>query len=267
MFRSSVLAILLAGVTLAQTPAPTVVRWQRDAAPQSDWRVSNGNTTLLLHHDGLSLSLWLDWDLDEKISYANLSVSNNTDHRIEFAPSQITLAVTEPDDKRFIYLEPDKLAASVRKKGRLLGALAVGAAGMATQESRTRGTVTMDDGSTATIEATTTTPDRAAQSRTAANVERGRQSRAATAANIIRRGLLGNTLMPGEYVVGAVYFAWPKDFYKDANKKWLEVDLRVPLGNYIFEFPYYVGSRRKWKLSVLTGVPPLPEDEESIRKK
>ena len=234
-FRFFVLSVLLASAAVAQTPAPTVVRWQLGAS-NSDWQVWKGKTTLMLEQGGFKVSLWLDWDVDEKISYGNLSVANDTDHRVEFVPSQVTLELVEPKHELFPYIPPDKMERWLRKGG------------VGTQVSRTRGTV-WTDGGVASITATTRTHDADEEYRATSRI------------------LRENTLMPGKYIIGEVDFNWPKDFYKDANKKWLEVDLRVPLGNYIFEFPYYVGSRRKWKLSVLTGVPPLPEDEESIRKK
>ncbi len=231
VFRSSVPAVLLACVALAQTPAPTVVRWQRDGK-DADAFLVQGEFVEALERGELIVSASLR-DTGQKMQ-ANVAVVNKTGHRIDVVPSAMTLEVTKPEQKSLAYQDPEKLAASIRHKGRWTDALVGGLAGAGgtTQTSETSGTVTMDDGSTGTVNATTTTRthDQAAVDRAAAQVERKRRVRDAEASKLAATALLSNTLLPGGRIIGAVYF--------ERTKHHDEAVLRVPVGDYVFEFPF-----------------------------
>jgi len=107
VFLPSVLVLWLAGVSLAQTPAPTVVHWQ-SGAPNSDLIVRNGLQIVILEQEGLSVRATLT--ASEGRQVALIGVINNTDHRVEVIPSYITLNLTQPEGKPFPYMDPDKLA-------------------------------------------------------------------------------------------------------------------------------------------------------------
>ena len=235
VFRSSVLAILLASVALAQTAVPTVVRWQSGTS-NSDWKMSNGSLTLTLRQDGLTLMVALTKFGPYQV--ALVTVFNETHQRIEVVPSRITLEQVEPEHAPYTYQDPDKLAKSVRHISRW-AYVGAAMAGMGTQESQA--TITNSDGSTST--ATITTRDSAAQDRAIENINRGRDLRAARASIIQTDALRENTVLPGEDVSGSVFFAVPKHYGKYYRYKGkLETVLRVPVSDYVFEFPFVFAS-------------------------
>lgn len=241
VLRSALLIILFwTSLASARAAAPTVVRWQK-GTPGSDMEVRNGVITLLLAHDGFEVMLNLsglqhfvkhgDW-----LAIASLLVSNQTAQRIEIRPSEMTLELIMPEHQLFSYQDPDSVAKRVGHTSRWAYVFA-GMAGMGTQESHTTGTVTANDGSTATVDTTTTTRDSAAEDRAIHTIREGKRQRASTAAQFERDSLRDNTVFPGEHVSGFVYFAPPKH-YKGRKAQEGEVDLRVPVSDLVFEFPF-----------------------------
>jgi len=238
VFLSCVLAIVPA-TALAQTPPPTVVRWQSDAR-NSDWVVRNGLEIVMLGQDGLTVKVALTGREPRQV--ALVTVTNQTGQRIELLPSRMTLDLVEPKHKTFRYLDPDALAAKVRQVSPwiyIFGAMAM----MGTQTSWTSGTVGGQR-----VNLSTTTHDQAAEDRVRNDIEMEEERKAAEASNIQREGLRENTLLPGESVAGAVYFAAPKGYEGDYEKRKLETVLRIPVGDYVFEFPFW------WELP-----PPRPK--------
>ena len=228
VFLSCVLAIVPA-TALAQTPPPTVVRWQSDAR-NSDWVVRNGLEIVMLGQDGLTVKVALTGRDPRQV--ALVTVTNQTGQRIELLPSRMTLDLVEPKHKTFRYLDPDALAAKVRQVSPwiyIFGAMAM----MGTQTSWTSGTVGGQR-----VNLSTTTHDQAAEDRVRNDIEMEEERKAAEASNIQREGLRENTLLPGESVAGAVYFAAPKHYDKDYRTGKLRAVLRVPVGDYVFEFPF-----------------------------
>ena len=230
VFRSSVLAILMAGMALAQTPAPTIVRWQL-GAPNSDRLVRNGLEIVMVAQDGLTVKAALTVRHPRQV--ALVSVTNQTGQRIELLPSRMTLDLVEPEPKPFPCEDPDTLAAKVRLVSPWMYVFAA-MASMGTQQSHTTGMV-----GGVPVNMTTTMHDQAAEDRALAAINRAEERKADMASNIQREGLRENTLLPGESVAGAVFFAAPKHFAKDYQKGTLETVLRVPVGDYVFEFPFW----------------------------
>jgi len=227
-FLSCVLAIVPA-TALAQTPPPTVVRWQSDAR-SSDWVVRNGTEIVSLNQDRLSVRVALT--AREPLQVALVGVTNKTDQAIELLPSRMTLDLVEPELKPFPYTDPDTLAEKVRQVSPwvyIFGAMAM----MATRTTWTSGTVGGQ-----MVNLSTRTHDQAAEDRVSNDIEMEEERKAAEASNIQREGLRENTLLPGESVAGAVYFTAPKHYDKDYRTGKLRTVLRVPVGDYVFEFPF-----------------------------
>jgi hypothetical protein len=253
VFLSSVLAIVLAGIALAQTPAPISVRWQSDAR-NSDWVVRNGLEIVMLGQDGLTVKVALTGRDPRQV--ALVSVTNQTGQRIELLPSRMTLDLVEPKHKTFRYLDPDALAAKVRQVSPwvyIFGAMAM----MGTQTSWTSGTVGGQR-----VNLRTTTHDQAAEDRALNNIEMEQERKAAEASNIQSEGLRENTLLPGESVAGAVFFAAPKGYEGDYEQRKLETVLTIPVGDYVFEFPFWWGlpprrPKRFWRTPEVVDFPTL----------
>lgn len=247
-FGPSMLGMLLAGMVFAQTPAPKVVGWE-PGAPNADFVVRNGRSYVTLRRDGLSVLVSLGtYDLWTII---HVSLTNASGRRVEVVPSRITFDLFEfrngaqPERIPLVYQDPDRLAASVRHVSRW-AYVGAAMAGMSTQQSTTRGTVTGDDGSTATIDATTTTRDQAAEDRAIDTIERNREGRAGVASDIQDHALRENTLVPypdpNWTCAGDVYFTFPKHFnfkrFRKLKGDEMEDDITVPVGDYIFVFPF-----------------------------
>lgn len=251
VFLSSVLAIMLPGMALAQTPPPTIVRWQSDAR-NSDWVVRNGLEIVMLGQDGLTVKVALTGREPRQV--ALVTVTNQTDQRIELLPSRMTLDLVEPRQKTFRYLDPDALAAKVRQVSPwiyIFGAMAM----MGTQTSWTSGTVGGQR-----VNLSTTTHDQASEDRVLNGIEMEQERKAAEASNIQREGLRENTLLPGESVAGAVFFAAPKGYEGDYETRKLETVLRIPVSAYVFEFPFWWGlppprPKRIWRTPEVVDFP------------
>ena len=251
VFLSSVLAIMLPDMALAQTPPPTIVRWQSDAR-NSDWVVRNGLEIVMLGQDGLTVKVALTGREPRQV--ALVTVTNQTDQRIELLPSRMTLDLVEPRQKTFRYLDPDALATKVRQVSPwiyIFGAMAM----MGTQTSWTSGTVGGQR-----VNLSTTTHDQASEDRVLNGIEMEQERKAAEASNIQREGLRENTLLPGESVAGAVFFAAPKGYEGDYETRKLEAVLRIPVGAYVFEFPFWWGlppprPKRIWRTPEVVDFP------------
>ena len=230
VLRSSVLATLAAGIALGQTPGPTVVRWQFGAA-NSDWLVRNGVEIVMVGQDGLTVKVALTVHHPRQV--ALVDVTNETGQRVEVVPSRMTFDLVAPEPRTLAYLDPDTLGASVRK----ISAWAyvfVAMAGMRTQRSHTTGMVGGEP-----VNLTTTTHDQAGEDRAIEAVQLAQARKAALASEIERGALRENTVLPGEHVGGAVFFATPSHYQKDYGTGKLEAVLRVPVGDYVFEFPFW----------------------------
>ena len=263
VFQPFVLAILVAGVALAQTPAPTVVRWQ-PGAPNSDRLMRNGVEILVLYQDRLIVVA--SFGQSDRWEVAMVSVANETGQRVEVVPSQMTLELVKPElvkpeQRWLVYQDPETVGRAVRHVSAWAYVFAA-MAGMATQQSQTKGTV-----GGMPVNITTTTRDQAAQDRALNNIDRAKEIKAVSAAAAENSSLRENTVLPGEQVSGSVFFAFPKGFKgfknqnpnsyanevaqaylgvrgsKDTNEG-AEADLKVPVGGYVFEFPFGRAAKR-----------------------
>jgi hypothetical protein len=215
---SSVLAMLPVLAALAQTPASNIVRWQ-SGAPDSDLVVRNGLEIVLLDHEGLSVRATLRV-IDDK-PQVFLAVVNRSSSRIELVPSLVKFKLVAPEEKAFPYLDPDQVAAKIRNEatayamvGFMLGAHAsytVGQAGGTGFNS-----TTTDSGWVAVAE--------------------GKRQKAES---IQDHGLRENTVLPGESVGGVIFFRNPKHYDHDYSTGKLECVLTVPIGHYLFQFPFW----------------------------
>ncbi len=228
-FGASLLGMLLAAAALAQTPTPTVptvVRWQEEATHRAEFFVQ-GQLIHAVERDGLIVSACLE-DADHQMR-ALVAVVNNSKQPIDVIPSSMALEITSPEIKTLPFVDPQKVARSKGHVSRWAYVFAA-MAGMGGQQSTSTGTVTMDDGSTGTFNATTTTPNTAAKERALKDIERSRVRKEATAHAVEDTALLPNTVLPGSRIIGWVYFA--------GTKRHTDAVLRIPLGNYIFELPF-----------------------------
>jgi hypothetical protein len=225
---------IFAGIADAQRHAPIVVRWQ-NGDPNSDLIMRNGRELLILQQGGLSVVVNLAVSHPRQV--ALVYVRNATDRRFEVVPSEMSFDLVEPARKPFAYQDPDELAKSLRRVSPWAYVFAA-MAGMATQQSHTTGTVTTAGGSTAFINSTTTAPDNAARDRTIQNLSETQLAKEVAASKIQDIALRENTVLPGEGVWGHVFFNPPKHYERDYAMGKLECILRVPISDYVFEFPY-----------------------------
>jgi hypothetical protein len=208
------------------------VRWQSGAA-NSDLIVRNGLQIAILDHEGLSVRVTLTVQNYRQV--ALVGVINQTPNRVEVVPSEMTFVLLDPEGKTFPYQDPDKIAAKARNAAALASVLA---GILSYQRSYTTGAIH----GTSFYSTTTTYPNVSGSALALAG-----QIKEDEASNIQRDGLRENTLVPGEHVAGAVFFAAPKHYEKDYKTRKLETLLRVPVGDYMFEFPFW------WELP-----PPAP---------
>lgn len=241
VLRCFALGVILTGAASAQTQTPTVVNW-RNGAPNSDVILRNGRGLLILHQAGLSVVVNLEVRRPRQVVI--VYVRNGTGQRIELVPSEMNFELADLDGGTFVYQDPDKVAASIRRVSPW-AYLFVGMAGMATQQSHTPGTVNMPGGNTAFINSTTTAPDTAARERAIDNLNEARAAKEVAASKVQDVALRENTVLPGEEVWGYVFFCPPKHYSKAYGKGKLEAVLRVPVGDYVFEFPFLWQAKAK----------------------
>ena len=218
LFFSSVLAMLPVGLALAQTPATTIVRW-KSGAPNSDLVVRNGLQVVLLDHEGLSIRATVRVIDDNPQVF--LAVINRSSNRIELVPSFVTFNLVAPEVKAFRYLDPDRIAAKIRNEAAAFAIVGFMLGG--------RASYTVGQAGGADFHSTTTDSGWIA----AAEIK-GQEANA-----IQDRGLRENTVLPGEHVGGVIFFGNPKHYGRDYGTGKLESVLNVPVGDYVFEFPFY----------------------------
>ena len=199
----------------------------------------------MLGQDGLTVKVALTVRQPREV--ALVEVANETGDRVEVVPSRMTLDLVGPEQKPFPYLDPDTLAASVRQTS-IWAYVFVAMASMGTQKTHTTGTV-----GGAPVNMTTTTHDQAGEDRAIEAVNRDQERKSGAASEIERGALRENTLLPGEIVGGAVFFATPKHYQNDYETGKLETVLRVPVGDHVFEFPFW------WE-----GTPPATRGQEMV---
>jgi hypothetical protein len=207
--------------------------------------VRNGLEIVMLGQDGLTVKVALTVRHPREV--ALIDVTNETDQRVELVPSRMTLDLEEPEQKPFPYLDPDTLPTSVRQTS-IWAYVFAAMASMGTQQSRTTGIV-----GGVRVNMTITTHDQAAENRAIEAINRNQERKAGRASDIQRGALRENTLLPGENVGGSVFFATPKHYQKDYETGKLETVLKVPVGNYVFEFPFW------WE-----GTPPKTNSQEVV---
>jgi hypothetical protein len=189
--------------------------------------------------DGLTVKVALT--VRDQRQVVLIEVTNETGNRVEVVPALMTLDLVQPEPKSFPYLDPDTLAESVRRGSgweAVFDAMAIMGSGMATQTSHTTGSIIGGIGSEQ-VDIRTTTHDQAPQDRVIENIQRNQERKASKASIIQNAALRENTVLPGESVGGSVFFAAPKHYQKDYQNGKLENVLRVPVGNYVFEFPFW----------------------------
>ena len=240
LFFSSVLAMLPVGLALAQTPATTIVRW-KSGAPNSDLVVRNGLQVVLLDHEGLSIRATVRVIDDNPQVF--LAVINRSSNRIELVPSFVTFNLVAPEVKAFRYLDPDRIAAKIRNEAAAFAIVGFMLGG--------RASYTVGQAGGADFHSTTTDSGWIA----AAEIK-GQEANA-----IQDRGLRENTVLPGEHVGGVIFFGNPKHYGRDYGTGKLESVLNVPVGDYVFEFPFYwdgylTGKCTKWALGGCSFDPP-----------
>jgi hypothetical protein len=224
----ALVAVWLAGMALAQTPGTTVVRWQ-SGAPNSDLIVRNGLQIAILDHEGLSVRVTLTVQHHRQV--ALVGVINQTPNRVEVVPSDMTFVLLEPEEKSFPFQDPDKLAEKARNAAAFAEVLA---AMLSYQRSYTAGEIYRTPLGATFHSTTTTYPNVSGTALAAAG-----QAKEGEASTIERGALRENTLLPGERVSGAVFFDAPKHYDTDYGKGKLETVLRVPIGHYLFQFPFW----------------------------
>ena len=180
---------------------------------------------------------------------ADVVIINNSGSRIEVDPAQCALWVVGMRAHPLKYQKPEALVASVSGKARIKAALLVfsasGARSTYTSSTSVSGSVS---GSTAgppgisfhnasfDANATTVTtgPDRVAQVRANQLADRLIANAMSDAEYIQEITLKANTVIPGDYRAGAVYF--------DRTNGHKAAILTVMAGGYAFEFPVQLGS-------------------------
>lgn len=218
LFFSSVLAMLLVGLALAQTSATSVVRWHF-GAPNSDVIVRNGLEVVVLDQQGLSVRATLRVSDDKPQVF--LAVVNRSSSRIELLPSLVTLKLVAPEEKAFRYLDPDQVAAKIRNEAGIYALVGFMLGGRASYTVGQAG----GEGFNST---TTNSPWVAAA-----------EVRNLKAESIQEHGLRENTVLPGESVGGIIFFGNPKHYDHDYSAGKLECVLIVPIGHYLFQFTFW----------------------------
>ena len=236
------------------TQSSSIVRWH-ESSQGSDKFLKDGAVIKVLTESGVTVAVSLR-DTGWKMR-ADIMITNNTERRFDVLPEMFTLhAVTPPNGrwdpqegtKSLAYQAPEKLAKSIRRRAGWVAALSAVGGSMETQESKsvssTEGDVRVRDKNgnsvSGTYSGTTTTttrsPNYAARERwneQATNAIRGFEN---TISYMFRITLKSNTVMPGQDVLGAVYF--------EREKRSREGLLRIPINNITFEFPYTWGSKK-----------------------
>jgi hypothetical protein len=177
----------------------------------------------------------------KKTSDILILVFNRANRNIDVVPSRFVLTRSSEKPKQFAYIPPDKIADKVARDARRSAFWIALAGAFATSTSRTQsyttGSVNGFVGSTwvsgrylESTYSTTTRPD--TQSRNLA-FQRGREvveQGESRAGQILSSAFKANTLLPGTFMSGNVYFS--RSDSKDS------LVLQIPVGNYIFAMPF-----------------------------
>lgn len=242
---SALVTVLVPAMAFGQDASPdagvrsTVVSWG-PAAPGSDRLLKDGLVIAVLVRDSIAAAISIV--RSDNQMWANVSISNSSQRRLDIDPSTFTLEVAEPNRKHLPYLDPERLARSIRRRAAWGAALTEIAGEMATTETETEAETNVraqardNEGyraqgtarSTTTV--TTVTRDEQARARAAADAERITATAATKASDLVNRALRANTLMPGDEIGGVVFF--------ERDRRARLVVLRVPVGELVYEFPY-----------------------------
>ncbi|HEX6626899.1 MAG TPA: hypothetical protein VF105_02995 [Gemmatimonadaceae bacterium] len=239
------------GYTLAPAQVNTTVKWSV-GDPQSDQVLRGGLPVRILVKDGVAVSASLARNDD--VLWANVTVTNRSGKRFDVDPSQFTLTEVSPRQKEVLYESPDKVVKFIKRRADWANAFSGIAADMSRDKTTTdaeintkrqsttdfdletrphrysvSGTARSNGSERTTATVTTDSPDYQARMESARTIERNTAAAESKSADILKRALLANTLMPGEDIGGAVFF--------ERDKKLREAVLRVPVAGLVFEFP------------------------------
>lgn len=245
-------SILLAPPALCQDPtvgqnaqsSSQTLRWKRGSEGM-DAILRDGAEYVSTTHNGVQVVAAL-FDTGWK-TRVELAVSNVGEHRFDFHPETIELELQAPKQEALAYNEPEKLMKSLDRRARWSAALNQAAANASTREEKTTTTTsgavngeyrdfnTWRSGTVygtyhETSETTKTVPDEQAQRQAAERIAQIRRSTGDNIAFIQSATLRPNTVIPGNQLVGVVWF--------DREKKMEELVLRVPINGEVFEFPF-----------------------------
>ena len=205
-------------------------------------------------------------DQGSKDMRAIFGISNNSSTSVDVIPSDFSIEVSSPRTKTLHYVSPEKIAEAQEKKARqanssrrIRGGFANALTALAGEESRQQTTATTTSSGTiraqssdgtsinATYEgnstSTTSSPDYAAQQRTAEQIRQrnyaiaaanAQRNAAASAVNarLMQAALRANTVAPGGSIGGVVYFEG------DKHAKQMLVRARVASTLYEFRFSF-----------------------------
>lgn len=174
---------------------------------------------------------------------ANVVVINDGASRINVDPEAVSLWVLKPYPHSLKYQKPAALTASIRGKARLKAALLVWSGSLAKStytsntsasgsfSGRTTGSAgtSFEGGFNANATTITTGPNYVAQMRANELADRLMANAISDAEYIQEITLKANTVLPGAYAAGAVYF--------EREKHYEAALLTVMAGGYTFEFP------------------------------
>jgi hypothetical protein len=225
------------------TPPPSAPsvgphRWSA-SDPHCESRLLNGTMAELVHANGFSV-LGAILDNGSKIE-AVVGVRNETSANVDVRPETFQLVVSAPKYRTLAYQDPDRMAKSIQRSASWKEGLAAFSGGAARRQTTSTSTTTgnatvMGPGGMATgtyngtTMTTTSEPDPAAQQRSAAQIDRIRGDAANAVGNIQSTVLRANTVLPGQMIMGVVYF--------EHEKRIAQATLTVVVGGETFEFPF-----------------------------
>lgn len=157
-----------------------------------------------------------------------IDITNRRREEIDVDPARFIALSSDPKDSKMTWIDGGQILAKEERSADRRRRIAAGLAGFGAGAGTQTATVYNSDGSTSTVEYhdPTATDQVAADSRTRA--KEIQDQFAMMQAHVLRR----NTVSPGSYVVGNVYFQGRKGM----NKKASIAELDIPIDGIIYQF-------------------------------
>lgn len=212
---------------------PKVVRWRADD-PQCKVVFSDGIPYERFNSSSVLIDIQVPSTYDKHVNYLLVGVVNRSGADLEVNPAGWRAQAEDGDGTEMPVVDADSLFAKDQKKDSRRQAIGNALSGFGAGMQQHTATVNNSDGSTSTVTYKDPNDVRNANASAASRATNLSGQYARMSSVVLRR----NTVAPGGFVVGTVYFERPKGL----NKKVAVGMVSVVIGDTTYLFPFHDGT-------------------------